>query len=241
MQASPLISCLCISHDRVPLLRNAVENFFQQTWPRRELIVLHEDRDVSTAAWLAALAHPAVRSLVVPALPHLSLGAKRNMAVAAAQGSHVATWDDDDWHAPRRLERQMETLAASGAPACTLRRETVYDAATHSAWLTQPRIWENTLVAEKAAMPPYPPLERGSDTVCVQALTARGAVAWLDAPELYIYHVHGRNVNSRGHFRRKIFNRAQALNGDCADRLQQLLSDPTRPALTAEDLLLAPG
>jgi len=36
-----------------------------------------------------------------------SLGAKRNFLNSQAQGDWIAHWDDDDWSAPDRLERQI--------------------------------------------------------------------------------------------------------------------------------------
>ncbi len=221
------------------MLRHAVACFLAQTWVARELVVLHEDRDRATAAWLATLAEPRIRAVVVPALPRLTLGAKRNLAVAAAGGSLVATWDDDDWHAPRRLAQQVEVLLHSGAAACTLRRLAVYDGIEQQARLSLPRRWENTLLARKADLPPYADLDRGEDTACVRQLDARGTVAWLDAPELYIYHCHGRNTNGRVHFRRRVFVGSQALDAACAARMRQLLGQPDATPLAAGELRLA--
>ncbi|MES2183241.1 MAG: glycosyltransferase family A protein [Pseudomonadota bacterium] len=237
--APPLVSCLCVTHDRVPMLRHAVACFLQQTWTASELVVLHEDRDRATAAYLATLAEPRIRPVAVPALPRLSLGAKRNRSVAEARGSHIAVWDDDDWHGPERLERQMAVLAGSSAVACTLRRLTVYDAATGTALLSYPRQWENTLVARKDALPPYADLDRGEDTACVKQLAQQNRIAWTDSPELYIYHCHGRNSFGRAHFRRRVFLGSQVLDTACAARAQGLLASLEATPLAAAELRLA--
>ena len=42
MPEEDLVSCLCITHRRVSLLRRAVQCFLNQTWAARELVVLHE-------------------------------------------------------------------------------------------------------------------------------------------------------------------------------------------------------
>jgi glycosyltransferase involved in cell wall biosynthesis len=221
------------------MLRHAVACFLQQTWTACELVVLHEDRDRASAAYLATLVEPRIRPVVVPTLPRLSLGAKRNRSVVEARGSHVAVWDDDDWHGPERLERQMAVLAGSGAVACTLRRLTLYDAATGTALLSYPRQWENTLVAHKDALPPYADLDRGEDTACVKQLAQQNRIAWTDSPELYIYHCHGRNTFGRAHFRRRVFLGSQVLDAACGARARGLLASPGETPLTAAELRLA--
>ena len=64
-------------------------------------------------------------------------------------------------------------------------------------------------------------------------------MAWLDAPELYIYHCHGRNTNGRAHFRRRVFIGSQALEAACATRMRLLLEQPGATPLAADELRLA--
>ncbi len=44
-----------------------------------------------------------------------TVGSKRNLACEEARGSLIAHWDDDDWHAPRRLRCQVEALLEDGS------------------------------------------------------------------------------------------------------------------------------
>ncbi|MDO9400865.1 MAG: glycosyltransferase family A protein [Polaromonas sp.] len=238
-----LVSCLCVTHDRVPMLRRSVAGFLAQSHGARELVVVHESRDTATAAFLRGLNEPAVREIELPPLPRLTLGAKRNRGLAACRGTHIAVWDDDDWHAPSRLAVQLEVLKLSGQSACTLRQTLVLDEVTGDCYLSQTRAWECTLFATRAAMPLYADLERGEDVPGVVALARSGQLTLVDAPQLYVYVYHGRNAGNRAHFRRNIFAHSRKLPPAFAGRVRTLLQAPTTAApLTATEIrgLLAP-
>ncbi|CAN5670557.1 hypothetical protein BH11PSE7_BH11PSE7_20860 [soil metagenome] len=226
MSGNPLISCLCVTHDRVPMLRRAVYSFLAQTHAARELIVLHEDRDQATADYLSGLNHPMVRQLSVVSNPRLSLGAKRNLAVKAALGYYVATWDDDDWHAPTRLSEQLVAIRASGHRACVLKHLVVCDTRNGQAWLSQARNWDQSVVCERGAMPPYADLNVAEDVPCINELATRGDLASLASPQLYVYAYHGGNAGSLSHFADNIFSRGTRLDAAMSRRIAQLLAGP---------------
>lgn len=221
--AVPPITCVCITHDRVPMLRRAVACFLAQTHPACELLVLHENRDHSTAAYLAGLNEPAIRSVVVPSLPRMTLGAKRNLAMSQARGDCMAVWDDDDWSGPGRLAAQAKVLALSGQPACTLRQVCVWDGLTGAAYLSQARHWECTLLVRIDAMPPYTDVDTGGDVPPVVQMSEAGQLAWVNAPYLYVYIYHGRNVGTRAHFRRNIFDESKKWGPVFSARIATLL------------------
>lgn len=234
-----LISCLCITHNRVPMLRRAVRCFLAQTWARRELVVLHEDTDRATRDFMASLTHPMIRTHVVPASPHITLGGKRRISIEVARGHYVATWDDDDWSAPTRLQQQIEGMRSVGRAVCTLERWIVHDQLLGQSWLSQPRAWEASMVAERAVMPRYEDGERGTDRVSMDRLLAAGHVTALRAPHLYIYLYHGRNVGPRAHFKRNIFAHATALSPAFARRVTTLLASAAEPPISHAELAAA--
>lgn len=240
---APLVSCLCVTHDRVPLLRGAVACFQAQNWPSRELLILHEPRDHATAAYAASLDDPRIRTIVFPAGPRITLGEKRNIALAAAGGAYIATWDDDDWSSPARLASQMEVLAQSGVPACTLRNVFVFDAVGGRAYLSKSRPWEPTLVALREAMPPYPAVATGEDFPAVEAFSLAGRLAVLPQPQLYIYNFHGRNTVNRVHIRRNILAHAAPLAEEGRRLIADTLRRPGMPGPALDRLLatLEPG
>jgi glycosyltransferase involved in cell wall biosynthesis len=221
--AAELVSCLCITRGRVPLLRRAVSCFQAQTHPHRELVLVWESDDRPTREYLSMLGDARIRAVQAPAIPKQSLGALRNLAVAEARGSIVAQWDDDDWYAPQRLEEQVGALEERGRPACVLARWTIYDTATQQAYMSARRAWEGSLVAEKSVLPAYEDIARGEDTAVIARLMAEEKLVGLDRPELYIYVHHGANTWARAHFRKRILKNAEALPRDESLRIARLL------------------
>ena len=237
MNGVPFVSCLCLTHRRVPMLRRAIACFLKQTHPARELVVLHEDTDHDSRDFLAGLGHPMIRSMAVPAAPRMRLGARRNLLVESARGSHVATWDDDDWHAPTRLAEQLRGLAGSKRPACVLAHEVVYDNTTGQAWLSQRRTWENSLLAERSAMPAYADLDIAEDVPCVARLALEGKLIELASPHLYVYLFHGHNTTGATHFSSNIFSQSTPLSPALCQRIRDMLQMPGKPPLTLAEVL----
>lgn len=207
-----MISCLCVTRgDRPALLAESVGDFARQTHAPRELIVLH-DGDAACHARLLGLAArwPAAAIRIVAAPPGLTLGALRNRAMAVARGAWVCQWDDDDRHHPERLARQFAAVAAEGAEAGFLVDQLHWFQADSllcwDDWDGEPyplNLIQGTVLAWREAMPPYPDLPRGEDTLQTHALLRGGArIARLrGAGWCYVYRCHGGNVWDGAHHR----------------------------------------
>lgn len=224
MTQASLVSCLCITRQRVPMLRRAVACFMAQTHPARELLIVFESDDAATRDHVAALAGPMIRAIEVPARPKLTLGALRNIAIAAAHGEYVAQWDDDDWYAPGRLAEQLRAALASQQPACALARWTMFDEHTQQAFVSAHRAWEGSLLCLRRVMPPYPDLARAEDTALVAELLHNKQLIGLDRPQLYIYVVHGRNTWERSHWENNMRAHARPLSPVQTAKVRQLLA-----------------
>ena len=215
---APLVSCLCVTRQRVAMLHRAVECFRQQTYTPRELIVLFEADDPATRQYLASIGEasdPAmsIRGVEASVVPKkLTLGALRNLAVSASRGHYIAQWDDDDWHAPQRLAKQIEALRSAGKQACVLLRWTLFDELTKMAYISAMRYWEGSLVAERRGLSVYPALKKGEDTPNIKQLAARSQLHTLDRPDLYCYIHHGTNTYDRKHWETNIVGPAQPLS-----------------------------
>jgi glycosyltransferase involved in cell wall biosynthesis len=200
-----MISCLMVTQAaRLPLAALAVGDFARQSHAERELVILH-DGGADTDAALRALAalHPGASIRVVAEPPGLSLGALRNRALAAAAGSHVCQWDDDDRYHPERLALQWAALSAQSADFCFLADQLHFFPQTREMywddWSVEPYpmdFVQGSLLGRRERMPPYPDLARGEDTAAVRELLRRGhRVARLrDAGWCYVYVCHGGNV-----------------------------------------------
>jgi glycosyltransferase involved in cell wall biosynthesis len=109
--AVPLVSCIMPTRDRPGFVRQAIEYFLHQDHPHRELIVA--DDGVEPVERLLP-ADPRVRYLRLDA--PLSLGEKRNLAIAASRGEIIAHWDDDDWYRHDYLSAVVAALLAGNDP-----------------------------------------------------------------------------------------------------------------------------
>jgi glycosyltransferase involved in cell wall biosynthesis len=102
------VTCLCLTRNRRQWLPKAIDQFLNQTYPHRELLILADGEDV--------------RDLVPDderiRLLHLEgarfIGEKRNLGCERALGDVIAHWDDDDFSAPGRLADQLARLESSG-------------------------------------------------------------------------------------------------------------------------------
>ncbi|MCC7271024.1 MAG: glycosyltransferase [Alphaproteobacteria bacterium] len=194
----PLVSCLMVTRGRPALAALAIDCYRRQLWRRRELVIVDDDPDDTLARHVAGLRDPSIRHLRRPDQGR-PLGALRNDAVAAARGDFVCQWDDDDLYDPVRIVMQMLVMAGTDARACFLRRWLQWTPASGRLAVSTRRVWEGSLLCEKAALPPYPELPRGEDTPAVMALCARVPVVHLDVPRLYVYVDHGGNTHAGAH------------------------------------------
>ena len=113
----PRISCIMPTADRRRFVGGAIGAFLAQTRDDAELLIL--DDGVDAVADLIP-AHPRIRYTRDPV--RRTTGDKRNRLCAEAAGSIIVHWDDDDWYAPDRLDRQIAALDATGAAIVGLDR-----------------------------------------------------------------------------------------------------------------------
>lgn len=223
--AETLVSCLCLTRGNYNHLWRAIECFLCQTYRSSELVVVHaelDERSLKLREQLSpAFASRTIRFLEVPR--ETRLGKRRNFAYAQAQGEYFAIWDDDDWHAPERLERQMRDLTEKGRAASVLERVLVFDELEQAASIANRRPWENTLICRRE-IPRFPikwpEIHRGEDSRLVRDLGRSARLALLDQPELYVYTFHGGNVWNQEHHRGL---RDVALSSDEARLIGQVL------------------
>ncbi len=107
--ATPLVSVIVPTFDRLLYLRPAVASVFAQTLVDWELIIADDGSDEHTRAYLSALqSEPRVRVIW---LPHCgNPAAVRNRALRQARGEYLAFLDSDDEWLPTKLERQIAAL-----------------------------------------------------------------------------------------------------------------------------------
>jgi glycosyltransferase involved in cell wall biosynthesis len=210
-----------VTRGRLVPAQFAIEGYRRQTWPNRELVIVCGASDSELPALLATLDDPTIRYVTAPAGP---LGSLRNASVAAAHGTLLCQWDDDDLYHPQRLEFQYGELVAAGASAHFLSRLMMWWPEERRLAVSSRRMWEGSMLCRRLALGTYPPIERREDTHVVKDLRERGnRITYTDQPLAYCYIVHGDNTSGLRHLT-KLFTKATATSGpdEYDGRLEEL-------------------
>jgi glycosyltransferase involved in cell wall biosynthesis len=109
---TPAVSVVVATRARPQYLQEAIESVIAQTFRDFEIVVVVDGPDDETEGTLRAIEDERLRIVVLPT--SAGSGGARNAGIAAATGEWIALLDDDDLWLPRKLERQLETIAASG-------------------------------------------------------------------------------------------------------------------------------
>jgi glycosyltransferase involved in cell wall biosynthesis len=113
------------TYNRAELLRATLKSVLDQTVPAAEIIVV-DDGSTDDTERVAQEATADGAPMVYLKGPHRNrLGESRNRGVDASKGAWVAFLDSDDLWLPRRLELQLDALAAApeaGFAFCNLQR-----------------------------------------------------------------------------------------------------------------------
>jgi glycosyltransferase involved in cell wall biosynthesis len=106
----PVVSCVMPTGDRRRFIGRAIHYFLEQSYPARELIVVDDGADP-----VGDLIPSDPRVRYVRLRERTSIGTKRNLACAMAEGEVILQWDDDDWHGPDRIAHQVADIASQRA------------------------------------------------------------------------------------------------------------------------------
>jgi glycosyltransferase involved in cell wall biosynthesis len=107
----PIISVVVPTHNRVEILKRALQSVAAQTFKNYEVIVVDDCSTDATATYLQSLDWP--QCVVIRNVTNLGVSATRNRGVAAAVGELVTFLDDDDEFRPYALEALYERFSAS--------------------------------------------------------------------------------------------------------------------------------
>jgi hypothetical protein len=201
MADPPLVSCIMPTRNRPDFAVQAVRYFQRQDWPETELIIIEDGPPL-----LADLLPDDPRIKLVSSGIRRSIGQMRNHACALARGEIIAQWDDDDWHGPERLSRQVGPIVAERAEITALRDCVLFDVNTWKSWQWSADLHRRMLVRdvlggtlvfrrqvwEKLAR--YPHRSLAEDAAFLdQAMRRRARLSALSAAGLYIYIRHNQN------------------------------------------------
>ncbi|HEX9945992.1 MAG TPA: glycosyltransferase family 2 protein [Allosphingosinicella sp.] len=184
--------------DRRRFVPGAVSAFLAQDREDAELVILDDGADP-----VADLVPDDPRIRYFRETRGRTLGDKRNRLCELARGEILIHWDDDDWHAPDRIARQVAAMEAHRADICGVDRVIFLSDDGESAWDyvyrgRQRWVCGGSLAYRRAFWErhPFPALRSGEDTRWVfSAVTA--AVHAMDAPDLFVARVHAGNTSPK--------------------------------------------
>lgn len=205
---TPLISCLCVSHNSIEKVTNAINDFLKQTYENKELVIVTEKQnpnilELRNLVGIKNRNHKKIKLVIVDGVKYPTLGHLRNLSVESAKGVYVLQWDDDDINHKDRIEFMYEKLSQTSKNSCFLRKVIIIDKKTNKKYLS--RNWggvEGTMLALRSQMPKYKHLHKGEDTPVRNYFILKNNYIILDAPHLYTYNFHTNNTWDYNHLQK---------------------------------------
>lgn len=109
----PVVSAIMPTRLRGEMADAAVRMFHDQTWARKELIIID---DVTGRSFDRFATGWNPDGVYYGLAPNLTIGEKRNVAIANASGEIIMHWDSDDIYSPdRMLDQVIRLLENDGA------------------------------------------------------------------------------------------------------------------------------
>lgn len=129
-----IVSCILPTRSRPRWFALAVQCWLRQEFPAhlRELVIVDDGPEP-----VGDLVPPMRRVRYVHLAGTNSIGAKLNLGIEMARGDVLCRWDDDDWHAPWRLQYQANLLERTGRDVCGADGMHFVDVATGAVWRYQ--------------------------------------------------------------------------------------------------------
>jgi glycosyltransferase involved in cell wall biosynthesis len=223
------------------MLDLAISCFEAQTYPNKQLIILYENHDQTTAEYIQKRAFPEVFKIIeVKCNPKMSLGELRNIAIEQADGEYICQWDDDDWYHVNRLQYQLDALVIAQSSGSILTHWLILDAIKNKLYISHARNWEGSLLCKKELflLKKYDNRLKGEDTAMVEFLCDNNYIIKInELTGMYIYVYHGKNTWSLEHFE-KIFNRCQEVTSYSDDNENILCLLPVEGSVLIDEILL---
>jgi glycosyltransferase involved in cell wall biosynthesis len=225
---SPLVSCICVTHHHVEVLKRAILCFQHQTYPNKELILGITSANIAAISLLEQLNDPRIKTAIFPSSSRFTLGQKRNWVIENSEGFYFCVWDDDDWYNDTRIEFQVHSLEGTTCKSSVLSSLILFDSENNIAYLSATRwAWEQTLLCERSVLEVpalrYADLERGEDSVLIYNLKKNDLLLTVINPSLYIYVYHGQNTWHRKHWDDNLIRWATQLTEDQSDSIKKIL------------------
>lgn len=194
----PRISAIMPTANRRRFVPGAIAAFLAQGRGDAELVILDDGADP-----VADLVPADPRIRYFRETRRRALGDKRNRLCELARGEILLHWDDDDWHAPDRIARQVGAIDAHGADICGLARVIFLADDGESAWDYVYRGRERWVCGGSMAYRRafwerhrFPALRSGEDTRWVFSAAA-ASVHVMDSTDIFVARIHAGNTSPK--------------------------------------------
>lgn len=102
-----LVTAIITTHNRLLLLKRAIDSVFAQTYSNIELIVVDDASTDGTSEYCTQLP---LRYIFISKEESKGGNYARNQGIRAAKGKYVAFLDDDDYWLPSKIEKQVALI-----------------------------------------------------------------------------------------------------------------------------------
>ena len=103
----PLVSAVITTHNRLDLLKRAINSVLGQTYANIECIVVSDASEDGTDDYCSKLP---IKYISIPKSESKGGNHARNLGILASKGKYVAFLDDDDYWMPSKIEKQVELI-----------------------------------------------------------------------------------------------------------------------------------
>lgn len=102
-----LVTAIITTHNRINLLKRAINSVLAQTYPNIELIIVDDASDDGTSIYCKDLP---LQYVYIPKSESKGGNYARNKGIKAAKGEYIAFLDDDDYWLPEKIEKQVTLI-----------------------------------------------------------------------------------------------------------------------------------
>ncbi len=102
-----LVTAIITTHNRLNLLKRAIDSVYAQTYPNIELIVIDDASTDGTPDYCKQLP---LQYIYIPKEESKGGNYARNQGIRAAKGEYVAFLDDDDYWLPEKIKKQVALI-----------------------------------------------------------------------------------------------------------------------------------
>tara|TARA_Y100000389_G_scaffold200308_1_gene240432 strand:+ start:16549 stop:17208 length:660 start_codon:yes stop_codon:yes gene_type:complete len=207
------VSCICVTQDRYDLLFKSIEQFLDQTYKNKELIIVDDSISSIPNRVKQLIQNHNICILYIRLNTKKTIGYKRNKAISLSKYSYIAIWDDDDIHYKNRLTTQMKyfntnqhcDMVVSNASSTmyyisALKKYIRIPRDIHNQWWYQGYTCPSMIFKKKLwNVNKYKHINKHEDYYFIKSLESNNNIC-ITKQTIFAYHIHPNNITKMGEF-----------------------------------------